>query len=445
MTPAAHPTRPFVSFSPFTDTRSTAVVGAPPLAVLICIRFFMSISIRSLAVSTTPFYLVFASAAVFANPNDSLQLSVNSSITQDDNLFRLSGSADPKTAIGRDSAAETIRATTVAAEFTKDYGLQHLDLRVGVVEYEYQNFKYLGFTALNYSGDLGWKFTPRLHGTMRVDRKESLAGFGDFRNFNQRNQRTETNERFNALYELDGAWQITGSVGRNRVQNEATLVEQRSFTVISADAGVKRVFRSGASVGGRVRQGSGDYTQVSYAAASLLPSSFEETETEAFLAWPVSQKSRVDARVSYLRRKTAPYSVRNYDGIRANGSFLWGPTARTSLTTTVSRDIGDYQSAYSNYVRIDRLSIAPAVVLREKLVLKISHELSRRDFGGAVPGASAGAKRSDRMQSSRLTVEWQPRESLAFSAWVQRDRRDSNFSGLDYRSQSVGVLAQISF
>ena len=405
----------------------------------------MPISIRSLAVSTTPLYLVLAGAAVYANPNDSLQLSVNTSITQDDNLFRLSESANPRTAIGRDSASETIHSTTLAAAFSKEYGLQHVDLKASAVRYEYQNFSYLSFTALNYSGGLGWKITPRLHGAVRFDRKESLAGFGDFRNFNVRNQRTETSERADALYELDGAWQITGSVGRSNLQNEATFIEQRSFTLISADAGVKRVFPSGASMGWRLRKGRGEYTQVSYAAAGMLPSTFDETETEGFFAWPITQKSRVDARVSYLRRSASPYSVRDYSGIRASSVFLWGLTSRTSVTAQLSRDINEYQSTYSNYARIDRLSIAPALVLQEKLVLRASHEFSRREFGGSVPGAAVPAKRSDRMQATRLAVEWQPREFLAFSAWVQRDKRDSNFSGLDYRSQSVGVLAQISF
>ena len=405
----------------------------------------MPISIRSLAVSTTPLYLILASAAVYANPNDSLQFSVSTSMTQDDNLFRLSGSANPRTAIGRDSASETIHSTTLATTFSKEYGLQQVDMKASAVRYDYQNFTYLSFTALNYSGGLGWKITPRLHGSVKFDRKESLAGFGDFRSFEVRNQRTETSERADALYELDGAWQITGSLGRSRVQNEATFVEQRSFTLISADAGVKRVFASGASMGWRLRKGSGEYTQVSYAAAGLLPSGFEDTETEAFLAWPITKKSRVDARVSYLSRSTSPYSARDYSGMRASSIFLWGPTARTSVTAVLSRDIVDYQSTYSNYARIDRLSIAPALVVQEKLVLRATHEFSRRDFGGSVPGAAVPAKRSDRIRLTRLAVEWQPREFLAFSAWVQRDKRDSNFSSLDYRSQSVGVLAQISF
>jgi exopolysaccharide biosynthesis operon protein EpsL len=405
----------------------------------------MPISIRSLAVSSTPFYLIFASVAAFANPSDSLQLTVNSSITHDDNLFRLSGSANPRTAIGRDSPEETITATTLAAAFSKQYGLQQIDLKASAVRYDYHNFSYLSFTAFNYSGGLGWKLTPRLHGVLKVDRKETLAGFGDSRNLSARNQRIESNERADSVYELDGAWQFTGGLGRYSVHNEAGFVEQRSFTLISADAGVRRLFPSGTSMGLRLRKGSGDYTQVSYAAASLLPSSFDETETEAFLAWPVTKKSRIDARVSYLSRKASPYSVRDYSGMRASSVFLWGLSARTSVTAMVSRDISDYQAAYSNYMQVDRLSIAPALVIQEKLVLRMTHEFSRRNFGGSIPGVVVPVKRTDQFQLSRLAVEWQPREFLAFSTWIQRDKRNSNFSGLDYRSQSVGVLAQISF
>lgn len=400
-------------------------------------------SARLASLGVAPLCLAVASA--YANPNDSLQLSASYSISHDDNLFRLGKGLDAASRIGRDSPAETIKAATGTLSFIKDYGLQHVDLQVSAVNYDYQNFSYLNFSALNYTGAVRWSLTPRIRGNFTADRQETLTSFGDFQSFGVRNQRIVTNTRFDGIYELDGAWQLTAGGSRQSLETTATVIEQRAYVLQSVDVGVKRVYGSGTEAAYRLRKGSGDYTTVSYSATAFLPSNFNDTEHELRLAWPITGKSQLAARLSYLQRKYNSFDFRDYSGVTARTDFNWGITAQTRLQVALARELGDYQSNYSSYSKTDRLTLSPTWQIKEKLALRFRQDIARRSFSGPVPGLATGDQREDKIYQSRLSVEWQPREQIDLSAWLQQDKRDSNFSGFSFVSRSIGLLAQVSF
>ncbi|WPB57920.1 XrtB/PEP-CTERM-associated polysaccharide biosynthesis outer membrane protein EpsL [Xylophilus sp. GOD-11R] len=390
-----------------------------------------------------PIFLVATGAR--ANPNDALQLSASYSISHTDNLFLLSKSRDAQALIGRSSAAETIHATTAGLNFDKDYGLQNVKLNVNAVNYDYKNFGYLGFTALNYTGTFGWSLTPRFRGSVFADRQENLSGFNDFRNYTVRNKRIATTTRAQGLYELDGTWQVIGSVYRQEVKNSATIIEQRAFSTDSVDAGLKKVFPSGSEIVYTIRRGSGDYSDASFATQLFLPSSYTETENQLNVRWFLSAKTLLNARVSYLQKNFGNYDFRDYSGLNASSTLFWSVSPRVDLAITLSRQIADYQTVYSSYVESDRIAFAPSWQIKEKLKLIFNQEFSHRNFKGATPVGATNVQRSDHLNLTRLSIEWEPREKMQLSAWFQRNNRSTNFTGFDFNARTIGLLAQISF
>ena len=380
-----------------------------------------------------------------ANIGDSLLFSASISTSYDTNIFRLSKLNNAQASLGRDSAAETIRAATGSVTFTKDYGLQHVDLNLNAVRYDYQNFSYLGFTALNYSGGVRWSLTPRIRGNILATRRESLINFGDFQNVGVQSKRTEINTRADGLYELDGAWQLVAGVAHLDIQNTAPFIAQRAYEITSIDAGIRRTWASRSQATWRLRKSNGEYRSADNIANSSLPSGFNETENEFTASWTVTPKSVIDTRLSYIQRQYDDFGVRDYSGVVSRTNLQWGITANTSVLFSYAHELIDYQTSYSSYISSDRVAVAPSWQAMPKLILSFRQEYAHREFKGPIPGIPVTNRREDRQYTSRLSATWKPRDALEISAWVQSDKRDSSYTGFDYRSRSAGVLAQFTF
>ena len=380
-----------------------------------------------------------------ATPNDSIQFSAGLNINTDSNIFRLSPSANIPATLGRDSADETIRTATGSIAFTKDYGLQHVDLSASAARYDYQNFSYLGFTAFNYSGGLRWSLTPRIRGNVLATRRESQINFGDFQNVGVQSKRTETNTRGDAIYELDGAWQLVAGASNLDIKNTAPVVAQRSYEMNSVDAGIRRTWGSRSQATWRLRRSSGKYSGGTNFANNSLPSGFDETENEWTLSWVVTPKSTLETRLSYIQRRYDEYAARDYSGVVSRTNLQWGISAQTSVLVAYMHELTDYQTAYSSYIRSNRLVVIPSWQATPKLILTFRQEFSDRQFEGTLPGTTVSPLRKDRQQLSKLSATWKPRDSEDISVWAQTEKRRSNYSGFDFTSHGVGVSLQINF
>ncbi|MCZ2498211.1 outer membrane beta-barrel protein [Xylophilus sp. Kf1] len=385
------------------------------------------------------------SVPALATVNDSLLFSASINASHDSNIFRISRRTPARAVLGRDSAEDTIRSATGSVSFSKDYGLQHVDLNLSAVRYDYQNFAYLGFTALNYSGGARWSLTPRFHGNLQATRKETQINFGDFQSFGVQSKRTEVHTRADAVYELDGAWQLVAGVAHLDIDNSAPVVTQRGYTLTGFDAGVRRTWGSNSQATWRLRQSTGEFTGASRQAGSALPARFDENESELALTWTLTPKTVVDTRLSYVQRRHNEYTSRDYAGLVSRTQLQWALSAQTGVLVSYAHEILDYQTVYSSYFASDRLVVAPSWQALPKLVLTFRQEYAQRQFKGPLPSTVVDTGREDRQTLSRLGATWTPRDAVEISTWLQSEKRRSNYTGFDYASRSFGVLAKVTF
>lgn len=101
---------------------------------------------------------------------DDFKLRANIGMVHESNLFRLSKGANARALLGRDSPAETVTTSTLGMRYDKAYSLQRVLVDVQYNKYDYQNFNYLSFGALNYRAQWDWSYTPHLHGTVSTSR-----------------------------------------------------------------------------------------------------------------------------------------------------------------------------------------------------------------------------------------------------------------------------------
>jgi len=382
--------------------------------------------------------------AAAADEFDTFNVQAGSTYLHDSNLFRLSSSADPNVVLRAPSSSDTLSVNSLGVTLNKPYSLQRFELGASFVDYRYKNFTFLNFSAFNYNGAWRWSLTPRLRGNATATRSETLNTFADFRSF-IRNVRTETNNRFDAEYEIDGVWRVLGAVSENEVKNEQLFLAQQNFRNRAVEGGLKFAFPSGSVASAVVRSARGEYTQLAQpVAASLFDNRFEQRDFEGRLFWAYSGKSSMDFRATYIDRKHATFAQRDFSGLTGNATVTWGVTGKTRVVGSVSRELASFVSTSSSYTRLDRLSLGPVWEVTAKLVARARYEASTRDFLGPV-AATAQNDRTDKLRTLFAGLDWRPYRWVTLSASLQNDTRSSNLPGLDFKSTTGTLSAQVNF
>jgi len=347
--------------------------------------------------------------------------------TRDDNVFKEPAGA---------AKADNIAVTTAGVRINKPWSLQRLELDASVDDHRYQNFSALNFTALNYNGAFRWAFTPRLHGNLTGERREYIDLFSDVSS-GRVNRRTEQNHGLDAEYELGAAWRALAGVFERRITQSVAGLEPDA-TVQGGEVGARYDFRSGNSLGYRYRQGQGDYSGV---AAPI--SGFSDKQHEFDLQWRATGQIRVSGRLGWLQRDHDQQPLRDFSGWTARLQALWQLTGKTAVAGGLIRDLAPYQVADASYYEGYRLFLAPEWKPTAKTAVRLRLDHGVRTYKGS-PVTSA-SEREDTLRIAALALEWEPIRALRLMATVQRDERNSNRSGADYRANVYGIAAQASF
>jgi exopolysaccharide biosynthesis operon protein EpsL len=375
-----------------------------------------------------------------ADELDTLQFYASENVQHDSNPFRLSDSANAQALIGTPSRSDTIAVTTVGFKLNKPVGLQRFEFDANVEDHRYKRFTNLDFTGVNYAAAWRWSFTPALHGNLTSDRREYVDNTSDLQNFGQLNRRTARSTLLDAEYEVDGAWRVLGGVFE-RVSTSSQPTFEGDSKVRGLEVGARRVFSSGTSLAYRYRNGSGESSDIAQATPA---GDFKDREHEVRLDWAPSGKTTVQARLAHFDRKYDAVAARDFSGVVGQADVNWAITGKTSVTGGAARELGSYQTDTSSYYQGYRFFVAPTWRATEKIAVRLRYDHGVRDFRGAAPGFAA-IDRKDTTRLASLALEWQAARALKLVGSVQRDKRTSNAPGVDYVSNSVGVLARLSF
>jgi exopolysaccharide biosynthesis operon protein EpsL len=376
-----------------------------------------------------------------ADELDTLQFYASENVQRDSNPFRLSDSADSQALIGTPSRSDTIAVTTLGLKLNKPIGLQRFEFDVNLEDHRYKRFTNLDFTGVNYAAAWRWSFTPRLHGNLTSDRREYVDNTADLQNFGLVNRRTTRSTLLDAEYEVDGAWRVLAGVF-DRVSTSSEPTFEGDSKVRGLEVGARRVFSSGTSLAYRYRNGQGESSDI---AQSIAPAGdFKDREHEVRLDWAPTGKTTVQARLAHFDRAHDVLAARDFSGVIGQADVNWAATGKTSVLWGAARELGSYQTNTSSYYQGMRFFVAPTWRATEKIAVRLRYDHGVRDFRGAAPGFAA-LDRKDTTRLASLALEWQAARALKLVGSVQRDKRTSNVPGADYVSNSVGVLARLSF
>jgi exopolysaccharide biosynthesis operon protein EpsL len=390
--------------------------------------------------------LLWACACVSAHAQSQDPLTFNAaySAQTDSNLFRLPSGANAQALVGRGDASEQIGVTSLGVSFKTRQSLQQFELSATAIDYQYQNFNYLSFTATNFDAAWRWSVTPRLRGSLTASRKETLNSFADFTGYNQRNVRLDTASGLDTEYEIDGPWRVVAGLSGNRQANSAAQVAGSDFSTTSANAGVRYAFASGSSITLVSRTNQGEYLGRTVPNAGLFDNAYKQLDQDLRLRWVFSGNSTADANLTYIARTHPTYGQRYFDGFNTGLNLNWRLTGKTSVAAGYQHTLGANASANSNYTQTDSLTLAPAWQFSPKASLRLQGKFDQVQYLGS-PSAVAASTRRDTNRELTLSLNWQPHDKISLSTSLGTASRGSSQAGLDFDSSTLGVSAQLFY
>jgi len=362
---------------------------------------------------------------------DTVLFRIGQSVEHDSNIFRLSDTDSRQ--------SDTYGVTTLGMKFDKRYSLQRIELDVNAQDYRYQHNTALDFTALNYAAAWRWNLTPRLTGNVTTDRREYLDNTTLVQSTGSVNRRTDEANRIDAEYEVGAAWRLLGGVFDRTIKNSAILIQEADTKVSGGEAGAKYVFRSGDFVVYRYRNGNGEFSGLPVTA---VPSrNFTDKEHELSFEWLPASSTSVQGRVAHLQRQRDDRASSEFSGLVGRINLSWVITGKTRMDAGVIRELASYQPSTSSYYDSERLYISPVWKPTEKTAIRLRLDQGIRHYKGVVGYEG----RRDEVGQAGVSVEWEPQRFVKLIASLAHDKRTSNFAGLDYKANVLGIAALFSF
>ena len=375
---------------------------------------------------------------------DGLSLNAAYRIQRDDNLFRLPEGADPRLVLGSDDAAETVHVRSVGLRFAHDYGLQRVEADLGLVDYAYDRYRQLDLLARNHDLRWRWAFTPRVTGTLRTQRDESVNSFDDASVLSTGNRRVRRYDGLDMRWQLDGAWSLVADAQSVRNSNQQPLVGEESSSIRSGAIGLRRDTPKGSSAALRYRSGSGETLDPTPGTALLRDDAFSQDQWQLDLRWVASAHTSLDIGLSTIERGHRTVAVRDFDATNARIGLNWTPTVKTLLRTSWSRDTGSYQTDNASIARTERWTWLAQWAATSKLALIAQGGTARRRYLQPPPGQAPDTRR-DRTQDLSLTLRWTPTLHTSLDIGWQHTRRNSTDASARFSSDALSISAAASF
>ena len=323
-----------------------------------------------------------------------------------------------------------------------------------MVDNRYRSNDFLDYTAFNYRAAWLWHLTPSVSGMLMADQQQVANSFTDFRDTNNtqiRKLSIQTNESrvFNADALIGGGWHLLGGVSEIRSRNSQAFDVVGDYVQRGGELGIKYVAPSENWISLIQRTSKGDYGRVADFATEL-DSGFDQKSTDVRVNWQLTGKSTIDAQLGYVDREHDNFSSRDYDGATGRLTYIWTPTGKLRINTSVSRNLSSYQQAINSYYVVDTFSLSPVWQMSAKTSLRLSYDYSQRKYLGAIVVPSE--KRKDEGQSLMLAADWQPTRNITVTGALQREVRNSNFDNrnsvngdLTYDVNAATINAQFLF
>lgn len=394
-----------------------------------------------------------------ADEADVFNFIVGQTVTYDDNLFRLSDSADTRAILGTSQRSDTVSTTYGGLTFDKLVSRQKLHADVIWNMNRFSRFSELDYNGMRAKALWDWQFGNYLKGTLGYDRNRKLIDFGNLTPGDR--GRVRDINTFERIYGSADWWfhpNYSVGAGYSHVSSSYSS-ELRRASEYDADAvelNGKFQPKTGNQIGLSLRRTNGRYPNrelavdpVTGAVVATVDNSFEQTDSEVNGDWRLTGQSRVFGRLGYTTRKHDQLGQRDFSGVTARLNYNWAFEGKTEVNVILRREIGAVEDIDASYVLTEGVTLNPIWHATAKITLSARYDWAKRRYEGdpfeVLGGASTLSLRKDTVNSVGATALYRPLRSLEIGLTLRHERRTSSRALADYDATLGSLSARFSF
>jgi len=367
-----------------------------------------------------------------ADQFDTLNVTVNSSVTNDSNVLR-----QPQ------PTADTMKSLATGVHFSKYYSLQQFQADFTETQRRFAKLHERNANTTDYVAAWNWYFTPRIGGILKTEQIQALVE-GDESQGKLRNVRTTRTQTFTADAWMFGGWHLLLGANERQQRTEAGTPLFPDFRRTEEQLGVSYEAPSGTTITVTQYARQGEYILSESALANLLDNRWYERESEAKVSIKPGGHSVLTAKLSWLERRHEHTHARDFSGLTGRLDYSLTLTGKLRVDFGARRSITPTTDTLSSYRVENGTTLAPNYQISDKTSLNLRLDYAVISYLGPVVQPT-GPLRRDVPRSVSLAGSWEISRNATLSARLQRLRRQSNDPRFQYDANVSFIELRLSF
>lgn len=364
---------------------------------------------------------------------------VSTDLTLDDNVFRFGSAKIAKATFGDSQRSDVIKRVDLGLNGNINISRQVFRFNADVAESRYDHFGLLDNQATNYGAYWDWQLGNQFNGTVGINQSSGLAGFAEIRNAvkNIRDIKTRT---ASIRYLFHPSWSVSANLSEQTQINDA-----QSFRVGDREDTTKQIalsYKNAMDNGVELSFSRFDTLFPNRGVTVFGDKTTQDTLRVAF-TWNPDAKWRINASIAEVDVHYPENSTFDIKGENLRTSISFSPTAKSSFSANVYKEISPVQDLFSTFVETRGAQLNPVWQISSKLNLSGQVGVEHREYLGD-PGIFAGnvGSRVDISRTHSIGLRYQVLRNTTMRLQYSGEDRSSTISDRTYQFNSLNFFVR---
>jgi exopolysaccharide biosynthesis operon protein EpsL len=388
--------------------------------------------------------LLFFSLASSAEGIVDIKPYASASISHDDNIFRFSSPEQAKAVLGSDDASDTVKQVDVGVAVNLRLSRQLVTAATSVNESTYSRFQNLNNTGNANSLRWSWRIGNDVYGELSTSKSEAIAGFNETRS-QSKNLRTSSRQLASINWNLQPDWTLSANREHVKLDNalESSNVYDREDDIY--ESSIRYHNLSGTVLGLSYRVADSMYPNRTGFTQSIFGNESTQKDIIVSAAWVPTAKTRVTTRVSRVSLDRKDSSQRDFNGFSQRWNLDESLTSKTSVNLTAYQEVSPVEDVLSTYVKIKGWSINPIWDATDKIRVRSSFGYEARTYLGSAGISFNNIERYDESKLFNLSLTYAHTLRSLVQLQYQGEKRTSNTGNQGYQFNNVNLTLRYDY